>query len=184
MIRYTSSTTEEDFFEIIALQEENLPRNLPENELKSQGFVTVVHALEDLQKMDAYEHNLLIKDDDKIVGYILAMTRQSKADIPVLVPMFNNFEKIIYKGKKIDEHNFIVVGQVCIHKIYRGMGLFDEAYSAYKKQFSGKYSFAITSIATANQRSINAHKRVGFVELHSFTDPNNTEWSIVAWDWQ
>ncbi|CAN5519288.1 hypothetical protein BH11BAC3_BH11BAC3_13510 [soil metagenome] len=184
MIRFTTSKTNNDFNEIISLQKENLPKNLSENELKSQGFVTVVHALEDLRKMDTHEHNLVVKDDDKIVGYILAMTQQSKADIPVLVPMFNNFEKIIYKGKKIAEHNFIVVGQVCIHKNYRGKGLFYEAYNAYKKQFSNKYDFAITSIATTNQRSINAHQRVGFVELHFFTDNANTEWSIVAWDWK
>ncbi|MEO6232497.1 MAG: GNAT family N-acetyltransferase [Ferruginibacter sp.] len=184
MIRFTTSKTDNDFYEIIALQKENLSKNLSESELKSQGFVTVIHELEDLQKMDTHEHNLVAKEDDKIVGYILAMTQQSKADIPVLVPMFNNFEQIIYKGKIIAEHNFIVVGQVCIQKDYRGKGLFDEVYNAYKKQFFNKYDFAITSIATTNQRSINAHKRVGFVELHSFTDPDNTEWSIVAWDWK
>lgn len=184
MICYTTSKTDKEFNEIISLQKENLPKNISEAELKSQGFVTVVHALDDLRKMNNHEHNLVVKDDDKIVGYILAMTQLSKADIPVLVPMFNNFEKIIYKGKKIAERNFIVMGQVCIHKNYRGKGLFDEAYQTFKKQFSGKYDFAITSIATTNQRSVNAHKRVGFVKLHSFTDPNNTEWHIVAWDWR
>ena len=184
MINYTTSETDQEFAEIIDLQKENLPQNLTKSEMRQQGFVTVSHSMDDLRKMNKYEHNLVIKDDNKIEGYILAMTKKSKLDIPILIPMFNNLDKIQYKEKLVSAFNYIVVGQVCIHKDYRGQGLFDKGYDAYKNHFKDKYDFVITSIAKTNMRSMNAHKRIGFVELHSFFDLQNVEWSIVAWDWQ
>jgi predicted GNAT family N-acyltransferase len=184
MIIFTTSTTENELAEIIAIQKQNLAANLTAAEMQEQGFVTVVHSLDDLKKMNQFEQHLIIKDNDTIVGYLLAMTKKSQSDIPVLIPMFEVFEKVSYQNKLLADYNFIVVGQVCIDKDYRGKGLLNKSYQAYKKIFSSKYDFAITEIATANQRSINAHKSVGFREVHQFTDTNQIEWSIVLWDWQ
>jgi RimJ/RimL family protein N-acetyltransferase len=136
-----------------------------------------------LQQMHRYEKNIIAKDGENIAGYLLAMTEHSKADIPVLVPMFEVFDEIVFKGKSVAEYKYIVVGQVCIGKAYRGQGLLDKCYAAYRDHFMSRYDFAITEIATSNQRSINAHKRIGFKEVHCYTDPQQTAWSIVIWDW-
>lgn len=168
----------------MALQKENIPAKLTADEMQEQGFVTVIHRLEDLRKMNQFEKNLVMKDDDKIVGYLLAMTKNSQSDIPVLIPMFEMFDTISYDKKLLADHNFIVVGQVCIHKGYRGIGLLDKSYEAYRSFFKNKYDLAITEIATANQRSLNAHKRIGFKEVYRFTDIDKIEWSIVIWDWR
>lgn len=181
---FTTSTTDKELAEIIALQKKNLPANLTVAEMQEQGFVTVVHSLDDLKKMNQFEQHLVIKDNYTVVGYLLAMTKKSEFDIPVLIPMFEVFDKVSYQNKLLAAYNFIVVGQVCIDKEYRGKGLLNESYQAYKKTFSSKYDFAITEIATANQRSLNAHKTVGFREVHQFTDINQIEWSIVLWDWR
>ena len=183
MITYTTSKTEKELSQILELQKNNLPQNLTAEEIKSQGFVTVSHGLEDLIKLNIHEQHLVMKDGDTIVGYLLAMTKYSRNDIPVLIPMFNVFDKLEYKKKLIAAYNYIVVGQVCINKNYRGLGLLDNSYAAYKSFFKEKYDFAITEIATTNTRSINAHKRIGFVEIHRYTDASNIEWSIVIWDW-
>ena len=98
--------------------------------------------------------------------------------------MFEVFDKILYCGKLVTYYKFIVVGQVCIDKNYRGKGLLDKSYAAYKNLYKNKYDFAITEIATTNHRSLNAHKRIGFKEVHQFTDINKIEWSIVIWNWQ
>ena len=184
MITYTTSKTDKELSEILDLQKNNLPQSLTESEIKSQGFVTVSHTLKDLKNLNTYEQHLITKDEDKIVGYLLAMTKNSKHDIPVLIPMFEIFDKIHYKEKLISEYNYIVVGQVCIAKDYRGLGLLDKSYAAYKNCFKEKYDFAVTEIATTNTRSINAHKRVGFFEIHRYKDTKNIEWSIVIWDWR
>lgn len=184
MIIYTTSKSIDDLAGIIELQKSNLPSNLTKEEIAGEGFVTVMHSLEDLEKMNAIEQSIIAKDDDKIIAYLLAMTKKSKADIPVLIPMFENFEKIKFRGKLLSEYNYMVVGQVCVAKSYRGLGILDNCYEEYKKQFKNKYDFAITEIATRNQRSINAHKRIGFAEIHRFNAPDNTEWSIVIREWQ
>jgi L-amino acid N-acyltransferase YncA len=183
MLRFTTSTTDKDLSGIKSLQENNLPNHLTAEEIQQQGFVTVSHSLEDLQKMNAWEQNIIMKDDDHVVGYLLAMTKNSKADIPVLIPMFNSFDNIDYKGKMISDYNYLVVGQVCIDRNYRGQGLLDKMYEAYKDYFQKKYDFAITEISTANQRSINAHQRIGFKEIFKYPDNQTTEWSVVIWDW-
>lgn len=183
MITYTSSGTDKDLLGILDLQKENLPQNLPKDEIQSQGFVTVSHTFGQLKKLNDQEQHLIIKDDDKIIGYLLVMTRKSQHDIPVLAPMFEVFNKISYKGRSLSAYRYLVVGQVCIAKDHRGRGLLDESYKAYKNRFKEKYDLAITEIALSNQRSLNAHKRIGFSEIHQYTDLNNIAWSIVVWDW-
>jgi predicted GNAT superfamily acetyltransferase len=183
MITLAISNTDKDLLEILDLQSQNLLQSLTKDESQSQGFVTVSHTLEDLKKLNDYEQHLIIKDDDKIIGYLLAMTKNSKNDIPVLVPMFEIFNKIFYKDKLVSAYNYLVVGQVCIAKDYRGRGLLDEIYTAFKQRFKEKYDLAITGIALSNQRSINAHKRIGFFEIHRYTDLNKVEWSVVILEW-
>lgn len=183
MITFSKTKSDIELSEILQLQKINLPQSLTEIEKKEQGFVTVSHSLENLQKMSVHEQSLIIKEEDTIVGYILAMTKNSKYEIPILLPMFALFNKIQFKGKSVSEYNYLVVGQVCIGKEHRGIGLFDKGYLEYKNNFKEKYDFAITEIAIQNERSINAHKRVGFIEIHRYSDENNIEWSVVVWDW-
>jgi len=183
MIEYTVSTTDKDLLGIIDLQKSNLPGNLSPEEMQSQGFVTVVHSFDVLKKMNGIEQSIVAKDDDTVVAYLLAMTEKSRNDIPILAPMFELFGKIVLGGKPLAGYRFIVVGQVCVDKGYRGKGILDNCYAAYKKHFKDKYDFAVTEIATKNGRSINAHKRIGFTEMHRYTAPDSEEWSIVVWDW-
>jgi RimJ/RimL family protein N-acetyltransferase len=77
----------------------------------------------------------------------------------------------------------MVVGQVCIDKEYRGKGLLDNCYTAYKEHFIHQYDFAVTEIASNNLRSLAAHTRIGFKEIHRYISPDQTEWCIVLWDW-
>jgi len=183
MIVYTKSYFAEDLTGIIDLQKANLPANLTPEEIAKEGFVTVVHSVEDLKRMNAIEQSVIAKNDGKIIAYLIAMTPESKDDIPVLIPMFANFNTIKLHNKALSAYNYIVVGQVCVAKGFRGQGILDNCYAEYKKQFKGKYDFAITEIATKNLRSINAHKRIGFTEIYSYKAPDNEEWSIVIWEW-
>lgn len=183
MINYTTANTVIDLETIIQLQKDNLRQALTEEAIQSQGFVTVQHSLDQLKKMNDIEKHLVAKDGDKVIGYVLAMTEESKFDIPMLIPMFDFFSKVFYRGKKISDHHFIVVGQVCIDKHYRGQGIFDKCYQEYEQYYKGKYDFAITDIARANTRSLKAHKRIGFKEIHSYVGHDTVEWVIVLWDW-
>lgn len=83
----------------------------------------------------------------------------------------------------MSDYHYIVVGQVCVGNDYRGKGLFDECYNAYKDYFKSRYAFAITEIASINLRSMNAHNRIGFEVIHNYTDSSGVEWNVVVWDW-
>ncbi len=184
MIVYKKVDLSEEIRQVLHLQKINLPQNLTEEEIKDQGFVTVIHSYETLRKMNDIEQSIIAKNDDHVIGYLLAMTGKSKEDIPVLTPMFKVFDNIIYDDKKISSYKYLVIGQVCIAKEWRGQGILDNCYQSYKKHFSDKYDFAITEISTKNKRSVNAHLRIGFKIIHSYTDSNGVEWEIVLWDWR
>ncbi|MBL7728333.1 MAG: GNAT family N-acetyltransferase [Dinghuibacter sp.] len=183
MLTYTTSQTTAHLEGIIRLQQRNLARNLEAAEIQEQGFVTVVHRLEDLQRMNAIEQSVIALNETEVVAYVIAMTAASRNDIPILEPMFKLFDEVSFQGKPVSAYRYMVVGQVCVDKSCRGMGVFDACYQLYKKEFAGRYDFAITEIATSNHRSLNAHKRVGFKEIHCYTAPDGEEWSIVVWDW-
>lgn len=183
MIIYTTSREDKDLLGILNLQEKNLPENLTREQILSQGFVTVSHRLQDLQKMNAIEHSIIAKENDTVIAYLLAMTEKSKFDIPILIPMFETFEKIKFLESTLATYNYIVVGQVCVDKNYRGQGVLDKCYALYIESFKDKYDFAVTEIASRNLRSIQAHKRIGFKKIHEYIAPDNEEWSIVVLNW-
>src|SRR4030095_11635360 len=183
MIVYTTANSKNDLEGILNLQKRNLASSLTKAEIQSQGFVTVDHSYEQLARLNDYEKHVIAKENEKVVGYLLAMTKRSRLDIPVLIPMFELFEAISYRDKKISTYNYLVVGQVCIDKDWRGQGILDDCYAAYREQYKTKYDFAITEIARTNLRSLNAHKRIGFKEIKIYASPDKTEWSVVLWDW-
>ncbi|PRY90498.1 GNAT family N-acetyltransferase [Mongoliibacter ruber] len=175
-----TSDTEEELKGILELQKANHAASLSSI---ADGFVTVKHRLVDLKKMNEIAPHIIVKDGSKVVAYILAMTPESKEDIPVLKPMFEQFNQILYNGHKVSDYEYVVIGQVCVDIDYRGKGLLDMAYAFYRKTHEINFQFAITEIATRNQRSLRAHQRIGFKEIHQFTDELPENWSIVLWDW-
>ena len=183
MIVYTPMQTDEEIMQVLELQKVNLPTNLTAEQIASQGFVTVVHSFKTLKKMNRQEQSIIAKDNEQVVGYLLAMTTESKNDIPILIPMFKVFDEVVFKDRKISDYKYIVVGQVCIAEAYRGKGFLDECYLAYRNHLRSKYDFAITEIHDKNQRSIKAHKRIGFETVHQYTDVEGNRWHVVLWDW-
>jgi len=61
--------------------------------------------------------------------------------------MFELFDTISYNNERISAYNYLVVGQVCIDKAWRGQGILDHCYAAYRNYYRTKYDFAITEIA-------------------------------------
>jgi GNAT superfamily N-acetyltransferase len=183
MIKYTTATYDQDLSGILELQKRNLVSNLTKDEISSQGFVTVSHSFQDIQKMNLIEPHVIAKEGPKVIAYLLAMTKRSQYDIPVLIPMFKAFESIDFKGKRLAAYNFIVIGQACVDKAYRGLGVFDACYQHYAATFRGRYDLAVTEIASSNLRSLRAHKRIGFKTIHQYIAPDSEVWDIVVLDW-
>lgn len=173
----------EDIRQILELQRNNLPANISEQESQDQGFVTVQHTEPLLTDMNTAEPQVIAKDGDRVVGYALVMLREFAPRIPILIPMFDMLETLTYAGGRLADHEFYVVGQVCVAKTHRGQGVFDGLYAQHRKQLSGRYDFVVTEIATRNRRSLRAHWRVGFQTIHQYRAPDGEDWDIVLWDW-
>lgn len=168
---------------ILDLQKVNLLNEISEEEKSQQGFVTVRHSLNQLRLMHDLEPHVIAVDGEKVIGYILAMTKDSKNLVPVLVPMFAQFDRLVYGEKLLSAYDYMVIGQICVDKAYRGRGIFDKMYELYRSTFSCRYDFAITEIALTNIRSLKAHQRVGFRVIHEFEDTTQ-KWAIVLLKWK
>lgn len=172
-----------DLQQILTLQSANLMAGLSASEWQEQGFVTVRHTLDVLQKMHDAAPSIIIKDNDRVVAYALTMLRECSHMVPVLAPMFANFEKLSWKERPLNAQRFYVMGQICIDKDYRGRGLFDQLYQKHREVYSPRFDLLVTEIATRNKRSLRAHERVGFQTFNVYRDDTD-EWAVVAWDWK
>jgi hypothetical protein len=175
---------DEDLQGILSLQQANLKQHLSPEEVASQGFVTVVHEMDLIRRLNDREQHIIARDGERVVGYTLAMTRDAREDIPVLVSLFNQLETIPLDNQMLSDYRYIVVGQVCVDKAYRGQHVLDRCYATYRDAYEKKYEIAVTDIASTNLRSRKAHQRIGFKEFKSFVDEAGTEWVIVVWDWR
>jgi ribosomal protein S18 acetylase RimI-like enzyme len=182
MLFPTKVSSYKEIEDILLLQKENLKQLISEPEKQSQGFLTVCHTQDLLQKMHELAPSIIVKDGNQLAGYALVMLNECKALVPELVPMFDNFNKLHWKGKPFNEYSYYAMGQVCVAKAYRGQGVFDMLYQQHKAVYQRQFDFIVTEISTSNARSLRSHDRVGFVVIDNYKDELD-DWVVVLWDW-
>ena len=176
MVQYKLTSSKEELAQIIDLQQKNLPQNISKKEQQIQGFVTVQHTLEVLEKMHNSHPHIIATSNNKVVGYALCMLQEFKNDVPVLIPMFKQINNVI---SSLDYHiNYMVMGQICIDKNFRRKGIFKGLYNFMTQNISKKYNAIITEVDANNTRSLNAHKAIGFDILTTYNS-NNQNWELI-----
>lgn len=171
--------------QILALQAINLIAAISQEEKNEQGFVTVKHDLETLAQMNDPFPHVIALDGDRVVGYCLVMLQSMRDRVQILKSMFDQIDNQHIDGVSLREINYLVMGQVCIDKDYRGQGVFHHMYDHMKSVMSPTFDMIITEISSHNTRSIRAHEKQGFKTLHKFDDPVDAHpWEIVYWDWR
>jgi GNAT superfamily N-acetyltransferase len=185
MLNFTTAQTDDDIYQILALQALNLTKNISFETAESQGFVTVIHDFPLLSRMNNAIPQIIAKDNDKVVGYALVMPESFRNDIPALTAMFTMLDTLDYHDKQIKDFKYYAMGQICVAESHRGKGVFDGLYAKHKELLSEKFELCITEIAKRNTRSLAAHKRVGFEIIHEYFDEAHPElWEVVLWNWQ
>ena len=180
-IEYSTAKTTDELDRILSLQQENLRHKKDAEEEREQGFVTVQHEFELLSMMNQITPHIIAKDGEKVIGYALAMPAHFRNEIPVLLSMFELLDNLMVNGKKLGTENFIVMGQICIEKSYRGKGIFQGLYSNYFELYKPKFKFIITEVAERNIRSLQAHLKVGFKEVHRYDEPGYETWVVLIY---
>ena len=183
-VHFTTVSTTKELQQIIELQKRNLPAALTPEDLTSQGFVTVRHDLDVLQRMNRAYPSVVAKDGEQLAGYCLMMPREFVADLPILAPMLEKLETLSWRGQELrDNPRWFIMGQVSVAAAYRGQGVFDGLYHHLRAVYSAEFDFVVTEIAARNLRSRRAHERVGFSDLLVYDDVASGEtWHITAWD--
>lgn len=185
MITTTLARTDDDLRGILTLQQQNLVRNLPPDVQAGQGFVTLQYTLDQMQQMHALGPSVITKDGERVVGYAITATPDTRTFVPELGSLFDQIDTLNYDGQPLSQFPHYVMGQVCVADGYRGQGLFDRMYQHHRQCYSDRYRMLITDISARNTRSMRAHERVGFQPLHHFHEPGAGEtWVLVVWDWK
>ncbi|WP_241664811.1 GNAT family N-acetyltransferase [Seonamhaeicola maritimus] len=175
-ITYQKALTDDELYQILKLQKTNIISSITEEEKQKEGFVTVQHSFGILKAMNNKCAHSIATHESKVIGYALSMTDDFKEEIEVLKPMFEEIDNSL-EG----DTSYIVMGQICIHKAYRGQGVFRGLYNFMRQELKEKFDAIITEVDIKNQRSLNAHKAVGFGLLKKYAF-NNQDWELIIWE--
>src|SRR2546421_5632925 len=156
MLTVTTTTSTQELEQILKLQQLNLIRNISPAEMRMEGFVTMCHTRQILQQMHDLAPTIIVKNDEQVIGYALTMLRECRSLVPGLEPMFVMFDKLRWKDKPLNDYAYYVMGQICIDKQYRGIGLFDLLYQKHKETYQSQFDFIVTEVSIRNHRSLRA----------------------------
>ena len=182
MVSYLAATTEKHLGAILKLQQANLPKNISAKEAQQQGFVTVEHNIEILRAMNAqYGHQIALIDDE-LAAYALVMLRDFSRSVPVLWPFFERLEHLEWQGKKLSEMAYFVMGQLCVAKPFRGLGVSKGLYCHLGQRMKNDFQLMVTEVSSKNKPSIIAHEKAGFELIYQYHEDNDEYWDVLVRD--
>ena len=168
---------DEELLQILQLQQKNDRSIISQAEFQKEGFLTLQHTIDDLKNICGNNGHTVAIYEDVVIGYALTMLSNHHRQIPALGEMINKIEQL--KG----ETSFLVMGQVCVDKLWRGHGVFGLMYNHIKHQFEERYHGIYTEIDEENPRSIRAHEKVGFKTVTKYKNSVGKTWYLVYWKW-
>ena len=177
MFTYRRASSDEELYQILEIQKQNLKTVLSETDKQSEGFVTVNHTFEVLKRMNDSCPHCIAKYGDKVIGYALCMLNEFRNDVPELIGMFEYMDGIL-ESKDLSQLNYFIMGQVCIDKSYRKQGLFKGLYGFLKQELKEDFDAVVTEVNIKNTRSSLAHKAVGFQLLDQHTE-DGEDWELI-----
>lgn len=164
------------------MQALNLKQNITAEEAIDQGFLSAAYTIEYLQEMNSASPSIIAKYGDKVIGYVLVATKDNRKGHDLLEGLFDAIDKCEYNGKLLRDVNYVVVGQLCVAKEFRGQNLVQELYGHFRDCLSKEFTYLVTDVAQANIRSLKAHKKRGFQVINELMY-GGFGWDIVLWDW-
>lgn len=181
-VEVTRVSSPSEIIDIRDLQALNLKQNITAEEAIEQGFLTASYTIEYLEEMNAASPSIIAKDGDKVVGYALVATKDIRKGHDLIEGLFDAIDACEYNGKLLRDVNYVVVGQLCVAKEYRGQDLVQRLYGHFRDCLSNEFTYLVTDVAKANVRSLKAHKKRGFQVINELTY-GGFGWDIVLWDW-
>ena len=175
-------SSDEEINGIYRLHCQNHRNNLSADEMQQEGFVSATYDFDLLKKMNGLCPSIIAKVDKEVVGYALVVTRDFYGNYELLDDLFNSIDLLSFNAECLKDVNYVMVGQLCVAKEYRGMGVVQQMYNCYKEELCGKFKYCLTDIAENNPRSLKAHLKSGFqvIDTKGYA---GLSWDIILWDW-
>ena len=164
--------------QIKSLQEKNLRQHLTNKEAAEQGFLTASYSLEYLKEMNAAFPSVIAKDGELVVGYAMITTHAVRDGHDLLKDLFNNIDRCRFEGRLLRDASYVVVGQLCVAKEYRGLNLVSKMYDFFADAVRDRYDYIATDVDCDNHRSLKAHAKAGFQVIDSLVY-GGKKWDIV-----
>jgi len=117
------------------LQKENLKKLISAEEAAQEGFVTAEYSFKFLKQMNTASPSVIAKEGDKVVGYAMVAVKSIYGGHPLLDSLFDEVDKLSFNNKPLNKINYVLVGQLCVGKNYRGQGLVQKLYGFFKMNY-------------------------------------------------
>lgn len=182
-IRYTTVSSPTEIEQIQALQRKNLRVHIGEAVALDQGFLTAEYTIDYLTRMHEAMPSIIAKEGEMLAGYSLVSVQNVREGHDLIADLFNVIDRTAYKGRLLKESNYVVVGQLCVAKEYRGRGLVQGLYGHYRDCYADQFDYLVTDVAQANARSLKAHIKTGFQVIDTLVY-GGIPWDLVLWDWR
>jgi GNAT superfamily N-acetyltransferase len=168
---------------ILDLQRRNLRAELDPDEQARSGFVFAEHDADLLERMVERMPQAVALQGDQVVGCCLAVSADMQDLLPSLSPMFREFDRHRFLGRRLSDFRYVVGGQVCVARAWRGQGLIARLYAQTRAYLDADVELCLTEISASNAVSLRAHARIGFIEMGQYRDAGE-HWHIVGWPWR
>ncbi len=156
-----SLATPADFAAILALQDQNHLRHLPED-ARGDGFLTTYLEAPKLEFLIARRGLFVAKSKGELAGYACAESWDLSGEREFHLRVASQFPFFV-GGREINAQNSLLYGPVCVAAPFRGRGVLGALIEAFQAEFCARFSFGVTFIDYLNARSLAAHERkLGF----------------------
>lgn len=146
-----------DFDGILALLQANHVDHIPEEE-KKNGFVTTHFTREQMETLIVREKGVIIAKENGIVyAFATAAPWAFWATWPLFAHMITELPKFTFEGQTLTVQNSYQYGPVCVHKDFRGTGLFEQVFYASLASMEARFPIMATFINQINPHSYKAH---------------------------
>jgi hypothetical protein len=159
--------THNQFDQLVDLQNENLLNALSKSE-QSHGFLSVKFSVEQFKEMDENLCVAVALKEDKVVGYLATSTFEFNKQFEILSCMIQQYENLVLKGTPLFSQKLFIPGPICIHKNYRGKGIFVSLYKTLFDYLSRDFDIAVNFVSQINKRSLEAHQKIGMNPIDLF----------------
>lgn len=153
--------TETDIPGILELQYENQP--------EQGGSLTGGFTQEQLEVMVRKMPFIIAKQGDNIVGYLITNEIKKDGNVPIIEAML-----AAYPGSP----TAYVYGPICVSSNARGQGIAQKLFAGIKQALPGREG--VLFIREDNAASIQAHKKMGMIDVGRFTF-NNSNFLVLSY---